>query len=71
MVSAFAIENMPRFSGAFPFTPLSVDATCDVGANLIATDNFLFGRSKFFLTISHYRGPLHSVRVKIYVEMIA
>ena len=49
MGSAFAIENVSRFSGTFTFTPLRLVATADVGANLVAVDTLLFGRSyRFF-----------------------
>ena len=49
MGSAFAIENVSRFSGTFTFTPLRLVATADVGANLVAADTLLFGRSyRFF-----------------------
>jgi hypothetical protein len=58
MSSAFAIENMSRFSGAFSFTSHRLFATTDEGANLIAADSLLFGRNKFFLSISHFQTPL-------------
>jgi hypothetical protein len=56
MGSAFATENVSQFLGAFSFTPLWLFATADVGANLIAADNLLFGRSdRFFLVFRHFQ----------------
>jgi hypothetical protein len=61
MGSAFAIENVSRFSGTFTFTPLRLVATADVGANLVAADTLLFGRSdRFFLIFRHCQAPLSS-----------
>jgi hypothetical protein len=51
MGSAFATENVSRFLGAFCFTPSWLAATADVGANLIAADDLLLGRSDQFLLI--------------------
>jgi hypothetical protein len=66
---AFAAENMPCFFCAFVFAPLRLFGTADVGANLVASDNLLFGRSDwFFLPFSHYQVPLSSVRINIEVE---
>jgi hypothetical protein len=53
--SAFAADDMPWFFGASAFAPLRLFATADVSANLVATDNLLFGRSdKLLLIFSHY-----------------
>jgi hypothetical protein len=54
MGSAFAVEDVPWFTGAFAFTPLWLLASADVGANPVATDNLLFGRSRFFLSFRHF-----------------
>jgi hypothetical protein len=59
MGSAFATENVSRFLGAFGLTPLWLFATADVGANLIAADDLLFGRSdRFFLIFRHFQVSL-------------
>jgi hypothetical protein len=64
MGSAFAIEKVPRFSGAFTLTPLWLFATADVGADLIAAGNPLFGSSeRFCLSFGHFHVSLGSVRV--------
>jgi hypothetical protein len=55
--SAFAVENMSRFSGAFPFTPLWIFAAADEGANLVAANSLLFRRNNFFLSVSHCQSP--------------
>jgi DNA-binding XRE family transcriptional regulator len=58
MGPAFAIENVARFSGAFAFTPAwLVAAAAEVGANLIAADNLLFGRNDTF-----FAGRLRELR---------
>jgi hypothetical protein len=58
MGSAFATENVSRFSGAFTFTCSWLFATAKVGANLIAADDLLFGRSdRFFLIFRHFQFP--------------
>jgi hypothetical protein len=44
---AFAIENVPRFSGASGFTPMRLFATTDVGANLVAAGNLLLRNFSF------------------------
>jgi hypothetical protein len=67
--SAFAIEKMSRFSGAFSFTSHWFFATTDERANLIATDSLLFGRNNFFLSISHFQTPLKIIfAVNIQIE---
>jgi hypothetical protein len=55
MASAFAIEDVARFSGAFAFAPVRVDATPGVGADLVAADDLLLGRNNtFFLSFCHF-----------------
>jgi hypothetical protein len=49
MRSALAVENVSWFSDAFAFATMWLAAAADVGANLIASDNFLLGRSDWFL----------------------
>ena len=59
MGSAFAIENVSWFSGAFAFAPLRLFGAANVGASLIATDNLLFGRNDgFFENVSHFQVSL-------------
>lgn len=54
--SAFAIEDVPRFSAAFAFAPLWFLAAAYVGADPVAADNLLFGRSHgFFLLVRHFQ----------------
>ena len=66
---AFAIENVPRFSGASGFTPMRLFATTDVGANLVAAGNLLLRRNnRLFLSFSHFHVPLRSVRVNNEIE---
>jgi hypothetical protein len=70
MGSAFAIENVPRFAGAFSFAPLRLFATADVGANLIAAGNLLFRRydrrsDRYFLLFRHFHVSVGSVRVNL------
>jgi hypothetical protein len=48
MGSAFAIEKVSRLSGAFAFASLGLFATADVGANLVAAGDLLFGSSDRF-----------------------
>jgi hypothetical protein len=61
MSSAFAIEDMSDLAGTFCFAPLRLFAPTDVGANLIATDNLLFGYcDRFFLDFRHFSGFLGS-----------
>jgi hypothetical protein len=60
---AFAVENVPRFSGASALAPLRFSTTADVRANLVAADDLFFGSSdRFFLSFRHFRGSLSSVR---------
>jgi hypothetical protein len=57
--SAFAIENVARFSGAFAFALVWLVAAANVNASLIATDNLLFGRNDMFLlSFCHFQVPL-------------
>ena len=61
--STLAIENMPRFAGAFALAPLRLFAAADIGANLVAPDNLLFGcNDGFFLIFRHGQISLVSVR---------
>ena len=63
MGSAFATENVSQFSGAFTLTRSRLFATGDVGANLIAADDLLFGRSdRFFVIFRHFQ--VSSVQVR-------
>jgi hypothetical protein len=65
MSPAFAVEKVPRFSGASALAPLRIFAAAEVGANLVATDNLLFGSgNRFFLIFRHFHVPLSSVRGK-------
>jgi hypothetical protein len=55
MASAFAIEDVARFSGAFIFAPVWVVATPGVGADFVAADDLLLGRNDtFFLSFCHF-----------------
>jgi hypothetical protein len=59
MASAFAIEDVARFSGAFAFAPVRVDATPGVGADLVAADDLLLERNDtFLLSFCHFQVPL-------------
>jgi hypothetical protein len=53
---AFAIEDVSRFSAAFVFASMWLTAAADVGANLIATGNLLFGNNidSCFLDFRHF-----------------
>jgi hypothetical protein len=63
MASAFAIEDVARFAGAFALARARVDATAGVGADLVAADDLLLGRNEtFVLSFCHFRFPL--VRVQ-------
>jgi hypothetical protein len=64
MGSAFAIEDMSRFSGAFTLALSWLFATADVGTSLVAAGNLLFGRSdRGFLVFRHLHVSLGSVTV--------
>jgi hypothetical protein len=63
MRSAFAVEEMPWLSGASVLAPVRLFAGTDVGANLVAAGNLLFGSSdRFFLIFRHFHGSLSSAR---------
>jgi len=63
MGSAFAIEKMSNFSGAFPLTQMRLIAAVGVGAGLIATGNLDFGSSdRRLLIFCHFQDFLGSVR---------
>ena len=63
MGSAFAVEDMSWLTAAFAFAPLRLFVAADVGANLIAADNLLFGRWDWvFQNFSHFHS-LGAVRI--------
>jgi hypothetical protein len=53
---AFAVEDVSRFSDASVLAPLRIFAAADIGANLLAANDLLFGRSDgLFLLVRHFQ----------------
>ena len=62
MGSAFAVENVSWLTAAFAFAPLRLFVAADVGADLIAAENLLFGCcDSVFQNFSHFFGFLGGV----------
>ena len=56
MASAFTVEDVADFAGAFSFTLVRLLAAADVGANLVAADNLLPGHGdRLLLIFCHFQ----------------